>query len=183
LKNERFANCGSAAIARSAATGSVQRPSLRADVRAVVEGLDEYVPGVRLPVAERKRVAGVCVSDAVLEVCGERQFAPPNSMAEEMSDKRKYPLSRQRKWQLAQQARGLCEFCASPSWLGGRRCLKHASRHFNPGSRLIRRAKWDAMDWKRADADIAAELGVTTASVRYQRLKHAANASSPLRVK
>lgn len=91
-------------------------------------------------------------------------------------------LSRQRKWQKARRAIGLCVICAKPS-TDKDQCDECAANAFEKrgGIGTTRRhpakSAWNAVDWSKRNREIAEALGVVESAVRYQRAIRKANPS------
>jgi hypothetical protein len=87
------------------------------------------------------------------------------------------PASRQRKWQLKQSEAGLCSLCSEPLLKWGlcqqhvelatirRRKTKKVKRHYLP------KGAWAKVDWSMPQKQIASNMGVSEATVRYHRKK------------
>lgn len=83
-------------------------------------------------------------------------------------------LSRQRRYQLAHKAAGLCQLCSKPAWLGAIYCRKHVNKHgAMTGRNIALRAKWRGVNWGLSPVQIAKRLKVSVRTVYYRRSKRA----------
>jgi len=80
-------------------------------------------------------------------------------------------MTRQRKSQLSNIAKGLCQFCPRKLWLGSQFCKKHALKRGLTGTKLKRRKQWEKVNWNLTNKQIATKLGVKQGAVRWQRAR------------
>ena len=78
------------------------------------------------------------------------------------------PPSRQRRWQLAQKAKGNCTCCAKPA-KGKNYCDDCAKRHGTKKRRTANKDAWSRADWSLSNGELAKLFDVTPAAVTYRR--------------